>query len=285
MGANDTEHGEGGIVSQVRLRLLASLLVLTASPLCWVRSAGASTQHAVQHNVHGTYIGALQYSVDAAHLHPLVVSAQEVCASHLPQLQWSLAANGYRYGYFAQDLSSSLCDGGASYVVSASVGAFIRELDVLYQHQAPWEVGNRTNRGYSCLEMTYGGSWFTCSTHLASRPIDYIYAAAQSNELRTDELGSRPGIARIAAGDFNMRPDQPSGTELWYPSYDEADQTYYPNSNRPTTKPPASALIKIDYIFSDKFWLDPLFGVAEIKCDSQTTGSDHCFYHGYVLFP
>jgi endonuclease/exonuclease/phosphatase family metal-dependent hydrolase len=92
--------------------------------------------------------------------------------------------------------------------------------------------------------------------------------------------------ARIVDGDFNIRPGQNPGVRPdWYPGYHEGDETWhYAGADRRTTKeghPTYPPGVKIDYMFADKFWVNPASGSADIRC---STGSDHCLYLATFYF-
>lgn len=104
-------------INSIIVRAAGIAAVVFISVLMHSSPASADTVvHAAQLNVRGSYTGALIYVSDPARLHPLVITANEVCSAppgapvnKLNELIFSLAVNGYSsYGMWPQNSSSGV---------------------------------------------------------------------------------------------------------------------------------------------------------------------------------
>lgn len=234
---------------------------------------------AAQHNILGVYVGASEYT--AEHTRPLMISNQEVCEVQSRELRYVYAFYGYEPHDHVVDRSTGC---GEYSVLVATQGQIIGKERGAFQHQAPYDINGGRYKGWACIRARFGGSWVACSLHTAATGADLLYAIAQEREMRDAILGGYyDWYAKIVGGDFNIRPDQNPGVRPdWYPGYNEGDETWhYAGADRPTTReghPTYPPGVKIDYMFADKFWVNPASGSADIRCTRQATGSDHCFY-------
>lgn len=206
------------------------MLVTAVSVSTFLFSSPVSAEivvHTSQLNVHGKYIGALTYASDPSHLHPLVITANEVCsappgslANKLHQLVFTLGLNGYGSTSFVQqNFGSGLCSefGGApTYNYVGGLGQNVSSGSYVYPSsvQSPYEMNRGTYRNAVCIRTNLYFQYFACSTQLASRGTDYIYALSQAYVLRSDYLAPRLGTGQLIGGDFNMRPDHSGSGKL-----------------------------------------------------------------------
>lgn len=251
---------------------MACLLISPPWSAAPADAAGRFT--AAQHNILGTWYSATEYTVQ--YTRPLVVSNQEICQSTFSELVYIYTYYGYNVFDYVVDYSTE-CQ--VYRLLVASRGQLIANARGEFQDQAPSDLAGGRRKGWACIRAQYGGAWLACSLHTAAKGADLVYAISQEREMKAI-ASYYPYHAKIVGGDFNIRPDQNPGVRPdWYPAYNEGDETWhYAGGDRPTTKqghttyPPG---VKIDYMFADKFWVDPAGGSADIRC---STGSDHCMY-------